>query len=67
MLTREAVGGLNRRGACIRSKSSKEPLVVCGGDTGVSEEAGESEEVGLCVEKSGLGASSSTPHWAWLS
>lgn len=43
---------------------SSEPLVVCGGETGVSGEAGESEEAGLCVEN-GLGASSSTPHWAW--
>lgn len=30
-------------------------------------EAGESEEAGLCVEKSGLGTSSPTPHWTWLS
>lgn len=33
---------------------------------GFSGEAGESEEAGLCVEKSRLGASS-TSHWIWVS
>ena len=67
MLTREAVGGLRHRREGIRSKCSKEPLVVSGEWTaGFSGEVGESEEADLCAEESGLEPSSPSSHWVWL-